>query len=414
MYKKIILIILLFSVTFSSVNIYAQEKSTTTLNLKDATQLAVKNSRQLTRLGKTIKDLRRKYEGSYAVDVLNTDRYVMVDRLNELYAKLTSQKLMSLNEQGELLMLYTVLNDTEAVKNIKLEPYINSKDFPDAAACAAIVKSCLNKELTYLSIEDSIRQAFDSILSLKQGIYITQKSYELQKQRFNKAEKDLKNGTISEIDRLTIETEYKKQGLELKKLKRTLQNLEMSFKRQLGISLDTDIALVPYKSNPVYRIDKYENYLERALMNRYEITSLKMDLKAAEIQLYTFNLIYSFEFSTSELDLYKRNMELQIPGINNEIKEKQVAVEQELKRAYADLVDKRKTMENSKLSLETKKKSFEASKVLYKAGTLSSLDYNTAGVSVEMAQNDYDTKVREFDYSVYKFKNSYNIGPSYK
>lgn len=414
MYKKIILIILLFSVTFSSVNIYAQEKSTITLTLKDATQLAVKNSRQLTRLGKTIKDLRRKYEGSYAVDVLNTDRYVMVDRLNELYAKLTSQKLMSLNEQGELLMLYTVLNDTEAVKNIKLEPHINSKDFPDAAACAAIVKSCLNKELTYLSIEDSIRQAFDSILSLKQSIYITQKSYELQKQRFNKAEKDLKNGTISKTDRLTIETEYKKQGLELKKLKRTLQNLEMSFKRQLGISLDTDIALVPYKANPVYRIDKYENYLERALMNRYEITSLKMDLKAAEIQLYTFNLIYSFEFSTSELDLYKRNMELQIPGINNEIKEKQVAVEQELKRAYADLVDKRKTMENSKLSLETKKKSFEASKLLYKAGTLSSLDYNTAGVSVEMAQNDYDTKVREFDYSVYKFKNSYNIGPSYK
>lgn len=413
MYKKVILFMLLFVFAFSSINIYATAKSTMTLTLKDATQLAVKNSVQLTRLGKTIKDLRKKYEGSYAVDVLNTDRYVMVDRMNELYAKLTLHKLMSLDEQGELLMLYTVLDGTDAVKNIKLEPEINQKDFPDSAACATIVKSCLNKELTYLSIEDGIRQTFDSILSITKNIDIAQKSYELQKKRFNKAVMDHKNGTISEVDRLTTETEYKKQGIELNKLRRTLKNLEMSFKRQLGISIDTDVTLIPYKANTDYRIDKYENYLKRALINRNEITSLKMDLKAAEIQLYTFNLIYSFEFSNSELDLYKRNMELQIPDITNQIKEQQIAVEQELKSAYADLVDKRKTMENSKLSLEAEKKNFEASKQLYKSGSLSSLDYNTALISLEMAQNDYDMKVRDFDYTIYKFKNSCNMGPGY-
>ncbi|EPR09619.1 TolC family protein [Ruminiclostridium papyrosolvens] len=413
MYKKVILFMLLFSFAFSSINTYAQEKSTMTLTLKDATQLAVKNNGQLTRLGKTIKDLRKKYEGSYAVDVLNADRYVMVDRMNELYAKLTSHKLMSLDEQGELLMLYTVLNGTDAVKDIQLEPEINPKDFPDAAACAAIVKSCLNKELTYLSIEDGIRQTFDSILSITKNINIAQKAYELQKQRFNKAVTDHKNGAISEVDRLTIETEYKKQGIELNKLKRTLHNLDMSFKRQLGISIDIDVTLIPYKANIDYRIDKYENYVKRALINRNEITSLKMDLKAAEIQLYTFNLIYSFEFSNSELDIYKRNMELQIPDITNQIKEKQISVEQELKSAYADLVDKRKTMENSKLSLESERKSFAASKLLNKSGSLSNMDYNTAMISLEMAQNDYDTKVRDFDYTIYKFKNSCNIGPGY-
>lgn len=413
MYKKIMLFILLFSFAFSSINIYAAEKSTMTLTLKDATQLAVKNSGQLTRLGKTIKKLRKVYAGSYAIDVLNTDRYIMVDRINELYAKLTSHKLMSLDEQGELLMLYTVMEGSEAVKNIKLEPEINEKDFPDAAKCAAIIKSCLNKELSYLSVEDGIRQTFDSILSVRKNIILAQKSYELQNQRFIKAVKDHKNGTISEAERLTIETEYKKQGIELSKLKRTLENLEMSFKRQLGISIDTDITLVPYKTNTDYRIDKYENYLKRALINRSEITTLKMDLKAAEIELYTFNLIYSFEFSNTELDLYKRNMELQIPNIANQIKEKQIEVEQELKSAYADFVDKRKTMENSKMSLESESKSFEASKLLYKSGSLSSMDYNAATISLEIAQSDYDTKVRDFDYAIYKFKNSCSIGPGY-
>ncbi len=413
MYKKIMLFILLFSFAFSSINTYAAEKSTMTLTLKEATQLAVKNSGQLTRLGKTIKKLRKAYAGSYAMDVLNTDRYIMADRINELYAKLTSHKLMSLDEQGELLMLYTVLDGSDAVKNIKLEPEINQKDFPDAAKCAAIIKSCLNKELSYLSVEDSIRQTFDSILGVTKNINIAQKSYELQNQRFNKAVKEHKNGTISEAERLTIETEYKKQGIELSKLKRTLENLEMSFKRQLGISIDTDITLVPYKTNTDYRIDKYENYLKRALINRSEITTLKMDLKAAEIELYTFNLIYSFEFSNTELDLYKRNMELQIPNITNQIKEKQIEVEQELKSAYADFVDKRKTMDNSKMSLESEKKSFEASKLLYKSGSLSSMDYNAAAISLEIAQSDYDTKVRDFDYAIYKFKNSCSIGPGY-
>lgn len=413
MYKKIMLFILLFSFAFSSINTYAAEKSTMTLTLKEATQLAVKNSGQLTRLGKTIKKLRKAYAGSYAMDVLNTDRYIMVDRINELYAKLTSHKLMSLDEQGELLLLYTVLDGSDAVKNIKLEPEINQKDFPDAAKCAAIIKSCLNKELSYLSVEDGIRQTFDSILSVTKNINIAQKSYELQNQRFNKAVKEHKNGTISEAERLTIETEYKKQGIELSKLKRTLENLEMSFKRQLGISIDTDITLVPYKTNTDYRIDKYENYLKRALINRSEITTLKMDLKAAEIELYTFNLIYSFEFSNTELDLYKRNMELQIPNISNQIKEKQIEVEQELKSAYADFVDKRKTMDNSKMSLESEKKSFEASKLLYKSGSLSSMDYNAAAISLEIAQSDYDTKVRDFDYAIYKFKNSFSIGPGY-
>ncbi len=413
MYKKIMLFILLFSFAFSSINIYAAEKSTMTLTLKDATQLAVKNSGQLTRLGKTIKKLRKAYAGSYAMDVLNTDRYIMVDRINELYAKLTSHKLMSLDEQGELLMLYTVMDGSDAVKNIKLEPEINTKDFPDAAKCAAIIKSCLNKELSYLSVEDGIRQTFDSILSVRKNTNLAQKSYELQTQRFNKAVKEHKNGTISEAERLTIETEYKKQGIELSKLKRTLENLEMSFKRQLGISIDTDITLVPYKTNTDYRIDKYENYLKRALINRSEITTLKMDLKAAEIELYTFNLIYSFEFSNTELDLYKRNMELQIPNIANQIKEKQIEVEQELKSAYADFVDKRKTMENSKMSLESERKSFEASKLLYKSGSLSSMDYSAATISLEIAQSDFDTKVRDFDYAIYKFKNSCSIGPGY-
>lgn len=413
MYKKIMLFIVLISFTFSSLNIYATEKSTMTLTLKDSTLLAVNNSRQLTRLGKTIKDLRKKYEGSYVIGVLNTDRYTMVDRMNELYGKLTSHKLMSLNEHGELMMLYTVLEGTDAVKNIKLEPEINPKDFPDASACATIVKSCLNKELTYLSIEDGVRQTFDSLLSLKKNIDIAQKSYELKKKRYNKAGKDIKNGTVSEVDRLTIETEYKKQGIELNKLIRTLQNLEMSFKRQLGVSVNTEVTLVPYKGNADYRIDKYENYVKRALINRNDITSLKMDLKVAEIQLYTFNLIYSFEFSNSELDLYKRNMELQIPEITNKIKEKQIEVEQELKSAYADLIDKRKTMENSKMSLEAQRTSFEASKLLYKSGSLSSLDYETAMISLELEQSDYDTKVRDFDYSVYKFKNACNIGPGY-
>lgn len=407
------LFILLFSFAFSSINIYAAEKSTMTLTLKDATQLAVKNSGQLTRLGKTIKKLRKAYAGSYAMDVLNTDRYIMVDRINELYAKLTSHKLMSLDEQGELLMLYTVMDGSDAVKNIKLEPEINTKDFPDAAKCAAIIKSCLNKELSYLSVEDGIRQTFDSILSVRKNTNLAQKSYELQTQRFNKAVKEHKNGTISEAERLTIETEYKKQGIELSKLKRTLENLEMSFKRQLGISIDTDITLVPYKTNTDYRIDKYENYLKRALINRSEITTLKMDLKAAEIELYTFNLIYSFEFSNTELDLYKRNMELQIPNIANQIKEKQIEVEQELKSAYADFVDKRKTMENSKMSLESERKSFEASKLLYKSGSLSSMDYSAATISLEIAQSDFDTKVRDFDYAIYKFKNSCSIGPGY-
>lgn len=413
MYKKIMLFILLFSFAFSSINTYAAEKSTMTLTLKEATQLAVKNSGQLTRLGKTIKKLRKVYAGSYAMDVLNTDRYIMVDRINELYAKLTSHKLMSLDEQGELLLLYTVLDGSDAVKNIKLEPEINEKDFPDAAKCAAIIKSCLNKELSYLSVEDGIRQTFDAILSVTKNINIAQKSYELQNQRFNKAVKEHKNGTISEAERLTIETEYIKQGIELSKLNRTLENLEMSFKRQLGISIDIDITLVPYKTNTNYRIDKYENYLKRALINRSEITTLKMDLKAAEIELYTFNLIYSFEFSNTELDLYKRNMELQIPNITNQIKEKQIEVEQELKSAYADFVDKRKTMDNSKMSLESEKKSFEASKLLYKSGSLSSMDYNAATTSLEIAQSDYDTKVRDFDYAIYKFKNSCSIGPWY-
>ncbi|WP_024832588.1 TolC family protein [Ruminiclostridium josui] len=413
MYKKVIIFMLLFSFTFSSINICATEKSTMTLTLKDATQLAVKNSRQLTRLGRTIKDLRKEYEGSYAVDVLNTDRYVMVDRMNELYAKLTSRKLMSLDEQGELLMLYTVLAGTAEAKEIKLEPEINPKDFPDAVACATIVKSCLNKELAYLSIENGIRQTFDSILSITKNIDLAQKTYEIQRQRLNKAEKDYKNGLISETERLTIETEYKKQGIELNKLKRTLQNLKMSFNRQLGISIDTDVTLVPYKVNTDYKIDKYENYLKKALVNRNEITSLKMDLKAAEIQLYTFNLIYSFEFSNSELDLYKKNMELQISDITNQIKEKQILIEQELKSAYADLIDKHKTMENSKLSLEYEKKKFEVSKLILRSESLSILDYNTAVISLELAQSDYDNKARDFDYAIYKLKNSCNIGPGY-
>lgn len=413
MNRKILIGILILSIMiFPSTKTFAVEQSLS-LTFQDATILAIQNNREITNLGKTIKKLRKQYAGSYAIDVINTDRYDLDVRMNELYDKMIKSKLMSLDEQGELLMLYTALNNTIYTKNMKLEPYISSVDFPNASVCSTIVKSNINKELLYISVENGVRQAFDSILKLSESIKISADLFEIQTAKYNQAEMNFKNGSISEQERFLCEMEMKKQKIELDKLKRNLKNLEMSFKKQIGIDLNKEIKLIAYNTDLRLSIDKYDKYLSEALARRSEIISVKMDLKAKEIELYRFNLVYRLDHRTDELDLYKKDIELQMVSLKNQLRESEETVEQDIRNAYVDLASKQISLENAKFNSDTASTNYKAAEIKNKTGTISKMNFKSAQITYNQVKIKYNVELRNFEYALYKMRNCCNVGPQY-
>ena len=406
----IILILLLLPIDTMA----ATDDSVLIITLKDATIRAVDANNNITSIGKSIKKQRKRYGGSYVADIQNRDRYSLVTRMNELYDKLVRNKLMSLDEQGELMLLFDVFKNTDYTTKMKLEPLINSEDFPDALDCAAIVKTCINKELLTVSVEDSVRQLYDSILQVENSVEVSNKLYNLQEIKYEATKKNFLNGYVSEEARFIAEQDLKKQGLEVNKVQRQLKNLQLSFKKLTNIDLNKEIKLVPYKTDISYTIGTYNSYLNQALLHRNEIVSSKVDLKAAKIQLYRFNLLYRFEFSNSELDLYKRDMELQIDSLNQQIDENRLAVEQDIKIAYIDLLNQKELLAASKVTFDLQAKNYKEAKIKLDAGTLSKLQYKAAELSYSQAKNDYEAAQRRFDYSINKMKNCCNLGPKYQ
>lgn len=411
--KKMIFILVFSIMLISLQESVAAESTVTKMDVEAAVKTAIENSREIYNLGKSIEKLRKPYQGSYNPVVLNTDRYIILDRMNTLYKKLLSGKIMSLDEQGELMLIYSLYKDTSYSSGINLEQYIQSKDFPDAAVCAAIVKSSINKEMMLVTIENNVRQLYNSVGNTTELINILEDSYVLSYNIYQKALMDFKNGKISEQAKLLAEVNMKKQALELNKQKRNLNNLEIYLKQLVGINQNRKVDFVQKKANVAYKIRPLESYIDQAKLKRNEIIYLKMDLKAKEIELYRFNLFYSLDFKNDEMDLYKEDLELTIQELNNHIKEGESVISQKIIKDYNDLTSIQRDMENAKSNLNIVKVSYDSAKVSSRSGKISKEDLLSEKIKFDKANLEYVTMQRNFNLALYKIENSCDIGPAY-
>lgn len=415
MNKKVFLIFLLI-ISVSSTIIpnksfaaEGNERQTYKISLSDAYSKALNTSNDLNKTDQSIYYLTKPYGET---DILHDrNQYNMEEEFIRLYEKMSSGKFLQSYEQGELVMYYATFKDSEIFKNKSLSPTINPNEFPNCDIWVRMMQMKISNELLRANIVDSVRQLYDSLLSINDNISImaqTNKDLELGNEE---ADLNFKNGKISELQKTKITSNYEIQKLQLNKLKRTKENIERNLKKILGLNFDDEIQITPYKVlEKELVIPNYESCIKKALLNRNEISLVKMNLLASQIQLLTLDNYIWYMPENESLKMTKEETLLRIDELQDEIKEQEEFVTKAINTAYAEVEYQNKTLIIEKLKLETAQKDLDKAKLQYKSGQVSNKTLTNVKIAYEKSKASHESTLRELAHNINKLNNSCGVG----
>lgn len=210
------------AVFFLFVRLYSEaDRSTVTLSVDDAVQLAKENNVSISRGKITLAAAERAKNHSWnsasPTASIGADFTLPTDDSNYDYSVSVNARIsVSLSAN-----LYTSLNSAKiAYESGKLT-------FDDAVR----------------SVELSVREAFCGLLYEKEYIVLQEHNLEIAKTQYESNRAKYNQGRMSEIDVLSAEVNYKSRIPTVESARTTYQNDIDSFKQMIGLSFDDDIEL---------------------------------------------------------------------------------------------------------------------------------------------------------------------------
>ncbi len=395
--------ILIVTVPFYSNAAEPAQKSSSdtelTITLEQAQQLALENTSQLKPYYKSIKQLIEPYigEDKYLYD---TEKYSPADRMNGLYSRLVSNDLFFEQDQGELVMYYSMYEGTGLVKNINIDKYMDKNHFPDTSIWYNYVSLKINKEIARYQIIDQVRQLYDNILNVRDQVSIMEKNTQLSENNFKAAQANFNSGSISEINKAEAEENYLTTKLQMEKADRSLQNLENNLKNIIGVQLSQKIALKDYEPGVIPEIQDYDTYLNKALAQRREITVPKMGLVVNQNGLNSLESILRYmPLLDSALNM-KNNYENEIQNMQAALEEGKYEVTQDILYEYSQLKAKKSDFDIKSNNFETASKNYNSAKVNFDSGNISKTVFEQINIAKMQADMEYTNSKRVLKYAI--------------
>ncbi len=208
------------------------------MTLQEAIGYAIKNSPQI-EIKKQSKDMAK------------LDNYISISNFfpsvssSITYSKLDSVPVMQFNTPTGAMTIPMAVED-----NYKAELNLTVPIFMGGKLITGYMISKDKKDIAELDYEKSITdtkmaviQVYYSLLLMDQMIDMTNTLYESSKEHYETALKRYNAGTISKLELLGAETQYKAILPQLEKLKSQKNNLMNTLKLLIGYNMDNDIEL---------------------------------------------------------------------------------------------------------------------------------------------------------------------------
>lgn len=403
------------------------------LSTDDASNRALSATHQVSKLSSSISTMRDQNDlsiqaGNGARDALNlyitmkpgeaADILIVSDVLSTPADKAAAQgRLLMLNgaKDGLIKMGFNmnVIDESIALgdSSIRLkEEYIHivkAFDFSSMELECSIQNTSLNMSVVQNSIKVSTNSTYENILNLEDSLLLQERLSIIQEKKYSIVKSKYDDGKVSSLDREISESDYKKSILNTDTLKRNIENLYYSIKKQCGISLTYKVILKEYTIPSDIKLLSYEEYLSKALLNRNEIraASNTMDLKQREFDI-TKGYVDSntIEYREAEEALTESVFSYQ-DAVNK--------VTKDIKSGYSDAIKKQNAVELAKDKETSAKGVYEKVKKQYELGTIpetllmdTEMSYNQAKSSTIKAERDYKNSLFRLDIAS-------NVGPNY-
>ena len=163
-------------------------------------------------------------------------------------------------------------------------------------------------EATKREIELNVRKTFYSLIYFNDNIEIQQRSLETAKQTYESNKAKYQQGRLAELQLLNSQYNYEKKIPDIENLKRTYQSNIDSFKVLLGLGLEDEIVLQG-KLDDAFNVHFDNSTLETSLASieenatiknlKQQITSTQNTLQSAKLASYAPSISFSLSESTS-------------------------------------------------------------------------------------------------------------------
>ncbi|NEZ48076.1 TolC family protein [Clostridium botulinum] len=351
-------------------------------------------------------------QGNMTIDDAKAKYPEFKKKYAELEAKLAEfeagkKTLIELSEPGTSLLYPLVDIKTGEPLNLSQEEEYYDFKRPQEIYYAVQVlleKAVKQKELVKSIAGVQVNEAYTKILYGEDGYGVKNKLCGRIQKGYNDVTKSYNIGTSSKLQKDLTKIALDQTKLDVDSLKRTVDSGKIQFKSSLGVELTSDIELKDKIDKTIKEPKGFQEYLNDAFKNRYEIFSAKRDLEEYNRSFETIKDYFVDD------DYEWINVEKQIDETKLALSDAKRDVKRDIEHKYLEVKQKRNEIEMNKKKLEKAQIQLDAANKAYEIGVKAIGLTWDAELAVAKAQMDYNVSIRDYKIAFYKLEKASGIG----
>lgn len=387
-----------------------QANGTEIITLEECMDRAVKYNHQGAVLDQQIDELWKQHNELFEMSHALQKQLDTLERYEELYEKSKKGPSLTIEEQGELMVYQSIFGEKPPIYSSTemFEQFIRNRDFPHYSIWASIQNLITSRKMIDTTVKMGAKQIFDGLIDMQDAILLQEQLFQNMKKQNEQMLVAYKKGMVSEIDKYTSDCSLEKQRLSIQKMKRSIENMEMTLKQQIGMPLNEKLVISYNGSKGIKLANSCSTYLTKALESRNEVINAKMNLHVAQRE----NDIIR-QYITDEL--ISERMESDMALV-----ERQIAYDEAINSVTVDITngyrDAQLKLQNFYISIEqlqNAEKQYKEAVVKYDKGLISLSSLWNTEISYTQAKIGYNKSMRDYNNAVYKLNIASGIGPGY-
>ena len=220
-------------------------------------------------------------------------------------------------------------------------------------------------------------------------------------------------GLISTLDFEEEEYNYAGAQKAFEISKRTRENMQRNVNIYMGNPADTEYESATCSElTRGLRLNALENYIERALAERYEILSIEWEIEVKRKHLEILTRARADKVYTSIKKEYQKILR-EIEMLEIKLEQVKYDVEGNIKSAYIDIKKEGYNLNNMYETLDMQKRNFDRLKYQYEQGLISKLMLDELELGLEEIQNGVDLLIYNLNTKIMRIEEASGLGPAY-
>ena len=262
-------------------------------------------------------------------------------------------------------------------------------------------------------LTSTLRGIFFGVYNASEDVKLKQMQLDLTA-KVNKQDKlKLERGLITTLAKQESDYNLKKAQNDLNVAKRNYENAVRSLNQFVGLPARTqytDIVNEDVLTNYAWKPVDY--YIEQALANRSDITSIRKQIALKEQDKSITEDFSVYKNSTTALDEHERLL-YDIEQLKLDLESVKLTITDEIKNALVDVLQAEKSVDSLNNTLKLQRSNFSKMQARYKAGLISENVLDQAEIGLKQVENGYNATLFDYNTKIIRFNDAVGIGPGY-